>query len=138
MDAEEARRNLDEARQSLNASLHPRLPNWAPPTCGVLLALGIALAGYSPSPGWLKLVAVAAGALLAVTAAQVVLRIRARQGVTGLRGTGRQKRTAVIASAAAFLVCALAATPNTRWIYAGLGLVVGVYTWFALRKQARP
>ncbi|MGY5031222.1 hypothetical protein ACWC9U_09840 [Streptomyces sp. 900116325] len=137
MDAEEAQRNLEQARQSYDASVTPVLPRWVPPVCAVLIAASIALAGAGPSSGWLKAATIAAGILCALAAAQLVLRIRARQGVIGLRGPARQKWRTVGVCCAAVLVSALAATPNTRWIYAGVGLAVGIYTWASLQKQVR-
>ncbi|MFF1418796.1 hypothetical protein [Streptomyces sp. NPDC058280] len=137
MDAEEARRSLEQARQSYEASVQPALPRWAPPTCAVLVAAALALAGAGSSNGLLKALTVAAGLLCALAAAQLVLRIRARQGVTGLRGPARQKWRSVAASCVAILICALTATPDTRWIWAGLGIVAGTYTWVSLRKQVR-
>jgi hypothetical protein len=137
MDAAEARHVLEQARQSYRASVQPRLPRWAPPTCGFLVGAAIALAGLSPSPGWLKALTIVAGVLLALMADQLLIRIRSRQGVTGLRGPARQKRSRTVNACAVILICALAAGPNMRWIWAGLGLVVGVYTWVALQKQAR-
>lgn len=137
MDAEEARRNLEQARQSYDASMRPQLPRWAPPACAVLVAAGIALAGAGPSTGWLKAVTIVAGVLCALAAGQIVLRVRARQGVTGVRGPAREKWRTVGICCVAILVSAMAASPNTRWIYAGLGVVVGIYTWVSLQKQVR-
>lgn len=137
MDAEEARRNLETANQSYDASVKPRLPRWAPPACAVLVAAAIALAGAGPDTGWIKALTIAAGVLCALAAAQLILRIRARQGVNGLRGPAREKWRTVGICCIAILVSALAATPNTRWIYTGVGVVVGIYTWVALQKQVR-
>ncbi|MFG2986788.1 hypothetical protein ACGFYQ_37020 [Streptomyces sp. NPDC048258] len=137
MDAENARRDLEQARQSYDASVQPRLPRWAPPVCAVLVGAAIALAGAGPATGWLKLVTVAAGILCALTAAWLVLRIRSAQGVTGLRGPAREKWRTVGICCIAIVVSALASSPDTRWIYAGLGVAVGIYTWVALQKQVR-
>ncbi|MBT2446163.1 hypothetical protein J7F03_03455 [Streptomyces sp. ISL-43] len=137
MDAEHARNALEEARQSYDASVQLRLPGWAPPVCAVLVGGAIALAGSSPEPGWLKLLSVAGGVLCALAAAGLVLRIRARQGVVGLRGPARERWRTVGLSCVTIVVCALASSPNTRWIYAGLGVVVGAYTWVALQRKVR-
>ncbi|MFJ3221601.1 hypothetical protein ACIPLC_37515 [Kitasatospora sp. NPDC086801] len=137
MDAESARHDLEQARRSYDASAQPRLPRWAPPICGLLVGGAIALAGAGPASGWLKLATVAAGILCALAAAQLLLRIRSRQGITGLRGPAREKWRTVGICCIAIVVSALASSPNTRWIYTGLGVVVGIYTWVALQKQVR-
>jgi hypothetical protein len=137
MDAEQARRDLDQARQSYTDSVHPRLPQWAPPVCAVLVGAAIALAGAGPTTGWLKLVTVIGGILCALAAAWVILRIRARQGLTGLRGPAREKWRTVGICCIAIVVSALASSPNTRWIYAGLGVVVAAYAWVSLQRQVR-
>ena len=137
MDAESARHDLEQARRSYDASARPRLPRWAPPVCALLVGAAIALAGAGPTTGWLKLVTVAAGVLCALTAGRLLLRIRSRQGINGLRGPAREKWRTVGMCCIAIVVSALASSPDTRWIYAGLGIAVGVYTWVALQKQVR-
>lgn len=137
MDAEEARHDLEQARESYRASVEPKLPRWAPPTCGFLVGAAIALGGVSPSPLWLKALTIAAGVVLALAADQILTRIRARQGVTGLRGPARQKRSRTVNACAVILICALAVSPDLRWMWAGLGLVVFLYTWIRLQKQVR-
>ncbi|MFD9725799.1 hypothetical protein [Streptomyces sp. NPDC059072] len=137
MDADNARRDLEQARQSYDASVKPRLPGWAPPVCALLVGAAIALAGTSPTPGWLKLVTVTAGILCALAAAQLVLRIRSRQGISGLRGPAREKWRSVVMSCVVVVLCGLASSPDTRLIYIGLGVAVGIYTWVALQKQVR-
>lgn len=137
MDADKARRDLEEARQSYSSAVQPQLPRWAPPVCGLLVWAAMALAGYSPSPGWLKALAILVGVLLALAAAAVVFGFRARQGVVGLRGPAREQWTTVLTACVAVLVCALGASPDLRWIFAGAGLVAGVYTWLTLRGKVR-
>ncbi|MFJ8871366.1 hypothetical protein ACIRD6_37170 [Streptomyces sp. NPDC102473] len=137
MDAEQARSELQQARQSYDASVQPRLPRWAPPVCAVLVGAAIALAGLGPESGWLKLLTVAAGVLCALAAAWLILRIRTRQGINGVRGPARDKWRTVGICCVAIVVSALASSPNTRWIYIGLGVGLGIYTWVSLQKQAR-
>ncbi|MFT9821186.1 hypothetical protein [Lysinibacillus sp. NPDC056185] len=135
MEAEEARRDLEQARQSYRASVEPRLPAWAPPICGFLVGAAIALGGLSPSPRWLKAVTIAVGVLLALAADQILARIRARQGVTGLRGPARRERSSTVNAFVVILICAMAVSSDLRWMWAGLGLVVFLYTWFTLKKR---
>ncbi|MBP0452191.1 MULTISPECIES: hypothetical protein [unclassified Kitasatospora] len=137
MDAEEARRELEQAHLSYRASVEPRLPAWAPPTCGLLVGAAVALGGLSPSPAWLKVLTIGTGILLALAADQILTRIRAGQGVTGLRGPARRRRSRTINACAVIVICALAVSPDLRWIWAGLGVVVFGYTWFTLQKQVR-
>ncbi|MEV0011044.1 hypothetical protein AB0M10_28805 [Streptomyces sp. NPDC051840] len=137
MDAEQARSELDAARRSYDASVQPRLPGWAPPVCAVLVGGAVALAGLGPESGWLKLVTVAAGVLCALAAGWLVLRVRTRQGITGLRGPARDKWRTVGVCCLAIVVSALVSGPSTRWIWVGVGVVLAVYTWVSLRKQVR-
>lgn len=137
MDAEQARSALDQARQSYDASVQPQLPGWAPPVCGVLVAAAVALAGLGPENGWLKLASVAGGVLCAAAAVGLLLGVRARQGISGLRGPAREKWRTVGVCCIAIVVSALASSPGTRWIYAAVGVGLGAYTWAALGKQVR-
>ncbi|WP_328887856.1 hypothetical protein [Streptomyces sp. NBC_00316] len=137
VDAEEARHDLEQARLSYRSSVEPQLPAWAPPTCGFLLGAAIALGGFSPSPHWLKALTIGGAVLLALAADQILTRIRARQGITGLRGPARETRRRTINSCVLILICALAVSPDLRWIWGGLGLAVFLYTWFMLHKQVR-
>lgn len=137
MDADRARRDLEQAHQSYSSAVQPRLPRWARPVCGLLVWGAMALAGYSPSVGWVKGLTVLGGVLLALAAAALVFGSRARQGVVGLRGPAREQWTTVVTAGAAVLVCALGSSPDLRWIFTGAGLVAGAYTWLALRRTAQ-
>lgn len=137
MDAERARADLEQASRSYQAAVHPDLPRWAPPACAVLVAAGTALAGAAPSNGWARLACAVGGALLVAAAAGTVFRVRARSGVTGLRGPARDSATAVVVGGLAFLISAVAATAQTRWVYAGLGLLTGAFAWWALARRGR-
>jgi membrane associated rhomboid family serine protease len=137
MQPEDARRALDQAHQSYNSSVEPRLPRWAPVTCAVLVTAALSVGGYSPSPGWLKALAIAAGVAFALTAAYVVFRSRTRDGISGLRGPAHQRWSNLVTASLAVLVCALASSPDLRWIYMGVGAFAGIYTWWTLRKQVR-
>lgn len=135
MNPEGARHDLELAHQSYASSVHTPLPAWAPPTCGALVTASLIVAGYSPSPGWLKALSIVAGVLLASTAALVVARSRGRRGVRGLRGPAQEQWSTILAAGAAILVCAMASSPELRWIYVIAGVVAGGYTWWMLRKR---
>ncbi len=137
MDPDDARHDLELARRAYTSAVEPSLPRWAPPTCGALVGSAITVAGYSPSPGWLKALSILAGLLLALAAAYVVSRSRGRQGVRGVRGPAKDQWSTTVAAAAAVLVCALASSPELRWIYLMAGVAAGGYTWWALRKRVR-
>jgi hypothetical protein len=137
MDPEDARRDLEDARRSYNSSVEPPLPRWAPLTCAVLVTAALCVVGSSPSPGWAKAVAIVVGVLLALAAAGVVFRSRARHGIVGLRGPARQNWNTIVVACLAIVVCAFASSPEIRPIYVIAGLAAGSYTWWALRKQVR-
>ncbi|MFE7271145.1 hypothetical protein [Streptomyces sp. NPDC057623] len=138
MDAHEARDDLEQARRSYIASVQPVLPRWAPPVCGLLTAAGITLAGLAPASAQWRLVSIAIAVLLAVSARLLVLRIRARQGVRGIRGPARKTWTTLGLCAVAFLISANHAAPSTRGLYAAMGVGVGIFVWIVLRKKVRP
>ena len=137
MDASEAQKDLEQANRSHQASVRPPLPAWAPPLCGLLIAGAIALAGIAPGDPWLRVGAIVAGVLLAVLARLVVLGIRARQGVRGLRGPARRSQTTLVISGAAFLIASINSHPETRLVYAVMGLLVGVFVWVTLQRRER-
>lgn len=93
--------------------------------------------GSSPSPGWLKAATIVLGVLLALTAAYLVFNSRTRKGIAGLRGPAQQQWRDLVVACLAILVCAMASSPELRWIYAGVGVFAGCYTWWALRKRTR-
>lgn len=137
MDPHDARDDLEQAHRAYNASVQPVMPVWAPPVCGLLIAAAIALPGLAPGNIWWRLVTVAAGVVLAVLAGGLVLGVRARQGIRGVRGPARDQWTTLGVCGIAFLVSAVNSTPQARWIYIGLGIVGGVFASIVLRK-ARP
>ncbi|MEU7279186.1 hypothetical protein AB0A69_10465 [Streptomyces sp. NPDC045431] len=137
MDAEEARNSLEQARRSYSASVRPPLPAWAPPVCGAMYGAAVALVGQAPGNGWVRLAATLIGLALALGAWAVVVGIRARQGVRGLRGPARRTQAALVAGAAAFLVSALNSTPELRWLYVAMGVAVAGLAWYLLQRKVQ-
>jgi len=137
MDADEARNDLEQARRSYSASVRPPLPLWVPPACGLMVGAAVALAGLAPASIWWRLAAVAAAVGLAVLARALVLGIRARQGVRGLRGPVLRTQATLIVTAAAFLVSALGSTAEIRWLYVAMGAVIAVVVWAMLQRKVR-
>ncbi|MFJ4188907.1 hypothetical protein [Kitasatospora sp. NPDC089509] len=135
MDANEAQNHLAQAQHSYDAGTQPSLPGWAPPLCGLLVAGAITMAGLAPDDALLRLAAIAGGALLAALALAVLWRIRVRQGLHGIRGRARSTVVDLATCAAVYVVLGLGAMPETRLVYAGLGVVAGVAAWLALRKK---
>lgn len=135
MDADKARYDLEQARRSYHASARLAPPPWVAPVSGLLIAGAIALGGLAPAAAWLRLVTIAAGVLLAVAAVLVALVPRSRRGIRGVRGPARDSWISILVSGIAFFISMTGAAPQTRWVYTGLGVVVGLVTWVALRKD---
>ncbi|MEU9046548.1 MULTISPECIES: hypothetical protein [unclassified Kitasatospora] len=136
MDADDARRDLDEARISYELGARPPLPGWAPPACGVLVAAAIALDGLAPESIWLRLAGVAGGIVLGVAALLLLQGVRTQQGVRGVRGPARKERAGLVTMAAFFVIVGLGAAESMRYIMAGLGVVAGLAVWVALGRRA--
>jgi hypothetical protein len=103
----------------------PRLAGWVPIVVGICVAGAITLAGWGSANIWWHGAQVAAAVLVAGAAVLVVRDARHRRGIHGLRGLARQQWTGCLVAAIAFFVIALSATPQSRVIYAGLGVVAG-------------
>jgi hypothetical protein len=137
MDAEEAKNSLAEAQRSYDASVRPPLPRWAPPTCGALLGSAVAVIGLGYPNVWWRFGAVAVAGLLALGAYLLLQRIRSRQGVRGMRGPARRTQATLVIAGAAYLISAMRATPEFRWVFVSMGLAVGIIVWVGLSRQVR-
>ncbi|MFJ4842518.1 hypothetical protein [Streptomyces sp. NPDC088746] len=137
MDAEEAQKNLAAARTSYEASVTPALPAWAPPLCGLMVGGGVALAGIGAESAWVRVAGVVVGVGLALGARALLNRIRARRGVTGVRGPAARTQSTLVVAGAAYVIGAMNATPQTRWVFLGMGVVVGAIVWVSLAKKVR-
>ncbi|MBM7167697.1 hypothetical protein JQK87_04600 [Streptomyces sp. G44] len=137
MDAQEARDDLEQARLAYATSVHPPLPGWAPPACGLLLGAAVAIVGLAPASIWWRLAAIAAAVLLALGARGMMQAIRRKQGVRGVQGPARKAQAALATSALAIVVIALTAPAEIRWLYAAMGVAVAAIVWTNLRKKVR-
>ncbi|HEX6685468.1 MAG TPA: hypothetical protein VF062_21965 [Candidatus Limnocylindrales bacterium] len=124
------------ARSARSATFRPPLPAWAPQVCGVLTAAAIAIAaavaGPGPGPGpqsvrW-HLAALATGA--APRTPRIPCAARTPSTIS--------PAVTVFLWGVAPLIGSLNAGPETRWLYAGLGVAGGVAIWIVLHRKARP
>lgn len=136
-DVQQARDALAAARESQMASRRPKLARWQPPVCGIAVAAGFCVVGLVPYTDWWRLAALAIMVLSWGGAGLLVLGTRARRGIKGVRGETRKVVATLVAAAFVVFFSALNRSPDMRWIYIGLGIVVGPYLWVVLRRQVR-
>jgi membrane associated rhomboid family serine protease len=133
MDPQQALNDLDQANRA--ASFRPPLPSWVPPVFGLLTAASITVAGLAPSNTWWRLATLVAGVAIAVSAGLLILAVRARQGIKGVRGPARKQWTTLVICGVAILISLFNSQPQMRWAFAGVGIAGGIAMWIVLRRR---
>ncbi|MFQ6398236.1 hypothetical protein ACLMAJ_32945 [Nocardia sp. KC 131] len=135
MEPSEARQHLDGARDSYQSAVLPPMPAWMPVTCGVLIGSGVALAGQAAPTPWLRVLLIGVAVALAGVGVLLYSSSRRKNGVRGLRGSARGQASTLTVCAIAFLISAVNASAELRWIYVAIGVIVGLAVVFVLGRR---
>lgn len=135
MDGEEAREQLSSAGLARAAGEVPPVRWWTPPLVGIFLALGFLAVGLFPYTIWRRLAALVVALVVWGTAGWLVLYVRAKGGVRGLRGRTRSTAVVLGVCVVSLVPGVLATNPGMRWPYVILGLCCGAAMWIVIRRS---
>lgn len=135
MDRDTARDHLQSAQRARTAAENPPVFGWTPPLAGIAITLGFLALGLLPFTIWWRLAALVIALAVWGAAGWLVLHLRARRGIRGIRGRTQTTTVVLLVCAVSLIPAVLGANPGMRWPYVIIGAGGGLAMWIAVRRQ---